>query len=177
MTRSQTPDRFIAAAFRQILNEYGIEKAWLADGVLSDIASLAAELAREGAGDGELLRCPFCASNEVDVQVGCHMTVDAKVVCSTCGAEGPVFGTNAKTGDFTDQAITAWNTRASEVGASRSVGGDVERDAARYRWLRDKGDAAYIEWGGEAAGSAHGSELDTAIDAALAGVSEGKEKP
>lgn len=120
----------------------------------------------------EIVNCPFC---------GGIATVGGLVPwveCQSCGASGPQKTTEA-------EAITAWNTRRGAGDADRSAelttawmaGAEREReraardaeDAARYRWLRDKGDAAYIEWGGEHASSAHGNELDSAIDAARAG--------
>jgi hypothetical protein len=59
----------------------------------------------------ELLPCPFCGSPNAEVQVGYHMTTDAKVACVDCSAEGPLFGTDDSRGenDWTAQAIAAWS--------------------------------------------------------------------
>lgn len=56
------------------------------------------------------LPCPFCGG-EGKLKTGYHMLVDAKIGCDDCYAEGPVFGTDAKDGDYSGEAIAAWNKR------------------------------------------------------------------
>jgi len=44
------------------------------------------------------------------------MLVDAHVICEGCSTEGPGFGADATEGDFTMEALEAWNRRAAPEG-------------------------------------------------------------
>jgi len=63
----------------------------------------------------ELLPCPFCGC-AATLRVGERMLVDAHVICEGCSAEGPGFGADATEGDFTMEALEAWNRRAAPDG-------------------------------------------------------------
>jgi len=63
----------------------------------------------------ELLPCPFCGC-AATLRVGERMLVDAHVICEGCSAEGPGFGADATEGDFTMEALEAWNRRAAPEG-------------------------------------------------------------
>lgn len=110
-----TPDRFIAAAFREAVMRTPpdtdatkfVNAVW--------IERRAAELARESVGDGELLPCPFCGKScavltntkEMNKPNSCFMHT---VVCdATADGCGTTVGYEFEAAD----AITAWNTRAA----------------------------------------------------------------
>lgn len=152
-----TPDRFIAAAFRDEL--LVLAQAWQNEasgtwGESDDHAALqrccnelraklsSAELARESVGDGELLPCPFCGGEAQP----CGPTAkpsDPKehggrffpvVRCNKCWAE--VMGKDHD--ESCKSAITAWNTRAREVdGGEKGVG---EPRAWLYEFEYDEAD-------------------------------------
>lgn len=63
----------------------------------------------------EMLPCPFCGC-AATLRVGERMLVDAHVICEGCSAEGPGFGADATEGDFTMEALEAWNRRAAPEG-------------------------------------------------------------
>lgn len=114
----------------------------------------------------QLKPCPFCGS-EAAFKVGYHMKVDAKVGCDECGAEGPVFGTDANSGDFRPQAADAWNRRTDEeLTRLRAEPAAKSKDAARYQFIRDA-DRSDDVIGYEDILMYAGDSLDAAIDSAM----------
>ena len=109
----------------------------------------------------ELLPCPFCGtSNEVELLKVCDKS-NAHVNCHKCGALGGRRETN-------DSAESAWNTR--HLAATKAQTVDVEKDAERYRWLRDwafyhspdvRGDVVKLFEGN------HGDNFTKAVDEAI----------
>lgn len=56
-----------------------------------------------------LAACPFC-DGEAELAQGYHSMVDAKVVCKTCGGEGPLCNEEGKTQEENSaDAIASWN--------------------------------------------------------------------
>ena len=66
----------------------------------------------------DLLRCPFCGSKELMVA---HIHVD----CLTCGARGPVKGTESK-------AIAAWNRRVGNCAFESHPGVEMRFDGEKW---------------------------------------------
>lgn len=73
----------------------------------------------------ELAACPFCGG-PCAVHHGEHSFFDAKVRCTGCNAEGPMFdvddGNADESGRNEAKAIAAWNRRA------------VPMEAVAWRW-------------------------------------------
>lgn len=122
----------------------------------------------------ELLPCPFCNGEAVAVEQEDEDGRFAAVGCLKCGAgsrQHYFCGDDARV-----HVISAWNTRAAAKVIESALAGD-QRDAERYRWLRDlvnrspgkrnitigfNDSDSYCLWN---------EELDTAIDASIKGKS------
>lgn len=116
----------------------------------------------------ELKPCPFCGGEAVQGWLHYYCC------CKACGAHGPSFPEDE---GGADAAASAWNTRAHLQQRPLPVREGTERDALRYRWLRDTGywytSPKGSPWAviGTGAGDAMpccGQELDAAIDAGMA---------
>jgi len=104
----------------------------------------------------ELKPCPFCGSGVLHKNNPEKMGRTFFVSCGFCDCRGACLPTE-------QGAVDAWNTRADEFAA-------MERDAERYRWLRDGTQRlagvgswyrqVWTSWGDE-------DSLDKAIDAAM----------
>lgn len=94
----------------------------------------------------ELKPCPFCGGKDVDEagpSLGCSRW---RIVCDDCGAEGPPHGTEQSTEYHPSEAISAWNTRASEArDVLREVlGAHIQADAYAQEIPEDEQDALYL---------------------------------
>jgi hypothetical protein len=166
--RRMTPDRFIAAAFREWSHrlihktpEQCQEAIEYGDMVRDFVNERAAELARQGADDEALPALPV---PEWPAQ---EEWVDG---LTTYPAQEDDLYTAEQMRAYAHDAITAWNTRTPAA----TVAGDDARDAARYRWLvknhldrwedTKTGAVASCSFSFEAKGT---WEINAAIDAAM----------
>ncbi len=131
----------------------------------------------------ELLPCPFCGGDNIGT-----LTIrpeHALAHCTDCGAGNGLarWNTRANLADYerrTRSAIefsctpTNLDNNGTASGSQQGAECDVERDAARYRWLRAR-DLDTIQQGGVFAGLTpdnmilNGADLDEAVDAAMGG--------